>query len=213
MYISKIRIEGFRSFKNHEVEFNDGVNVVIGHNNSGKTSLLKALALVLDYKSSKRLGIDDFYKGVTLQELQAKPPEVIVAVTFKQSLDEDMHSEDLALVGDWLTSLEDPYSATLTYSFSLPGKHRDAYISVVNALVGSNDEEKKIEALAIVQREYLRKYVVKIIGGTYSLQQKAEGDSLEKFDFQFLDAIRDVERDMFTGRNTLLREVIRFFLD
>ena len=34
-----------------------------------------------------------------------------------------------------------------------------------------------------------------------------------EFDFQFLDAIRDVERDMLTGRNTLLREVIDFFLD
>ena len=66
MYISKIRIKGFRSFKNHEVEFNDGVNVIIGHNNSGKTNLLKALSLVLDYKGSKRLGIDDFYKGCLL---------------------------------------------------------------------------------------------------------------------------------------------------
>ncbi|MGY5343587.1 ATP-dependent nuclease [Paenibacillus glucanolyticus] len=34
-----------------------------------------------------------------------------------------------------------------------------------------------------------------------------------KKDFQFIDAIRDVERDLFTGKNTLLREVIDFFMD
>ena len=36
---------------------------------------------------------------------------------------------------------------------------------------------------------------------------------MQKFDFQFLDAIRDVERDMFSGRNTLLRDVLDFFMD
>ncbi|WP_368873994.1 ATP-dependent endonuclease [Staphylococcus haemolyticus] len=40
-----------------------------------------------------------------------------------------------------------------------------------------------------------------------------DNDNLNKFDFQFLDAIRDVERDMFSGRNTLLKSVIDFFLD
>jgi predicted ATP-dependent endonuclease of OLD family len=41
----------------------------------------------------------------------------------------------------------------------------------------------------------------------------ADSDALNKFDFQFLDAIRDVERDMFTGKNTLLKEVLDFFMD
>lgn len=41
----------------------------------------------------------------------------------------------------------------------------------------------------------------------------ADIESLQKFDFQFLDAIRDVERDMLTGRNTLLRDVLDFFMD
>lgn len=41
----------------------------------------------------------------------------------------------------------------------------------------------------------------------------ADSDSLRKFDYQFLNAIRDVERDMFSGRNTLLKRVIDFFMD
>ena len=48
MYISKINVEGFRNFKNSTINFNDGINVIIGHNNAGKTNLLKALSLIMD---------------------------------------------------------------------------------------------------------------------------------------------------------------------
>ena len=60
MYISKIQIKNFRNFKDKEVVFNDGVNVIIGHNNSGKTNLIKALFLLIDSERPKRLNTDDF---------------------------------------------------------------------------------------------------------------------------------------------------------
>ena len=59
----------------------------------------------------------------------------------------------------------------------------------------------------------IRFYTYKIFGGSINSQNTADSESLQKFDFQFLDAIRDVERDMFTGRNTLLRDVLAFFMD
>ena len=37
MFISKIKIQGYRNFKNHEILFNEGINVIIGHNNAGKS--------------------------------------------------------------------------------------------------------------------------------------------------------------------------------
>ncbi|MDA3859699.1 MAG: AAA family ATPase, partial [Melioribacteraceae bacterium] len=42
---------------------------------------------------------------------------------------------------------------------------------------------------------------------------KADNENLDRFDFQFLDAIRDAERQMFFGNNTLLRDVLNYFLD
>ena len=33
MYISKLIINGFRGFKHTEIEFEEGLNVIIGHNN------------------------------------------------------------------------------------------------------------------------------------------------------------------------------------
>ena len=65
----------------------------------------------------------------------------------------------------------------------------------------------------IIQHDFIRLFVHKIWGGHIINRAIADGESLQKFDFQFLDAIRDVERDMLTGRNTLLRDVLDFFMD
>lgn len=56
MYISKIQIKNFRNFKQFEAHFNNGINVIIGHNNSGKSNLIKALALIFDSNTKKTLG-------------------------------------------------------------------------------------------------------------------------------------------------------------
>lgn len=207
MYISKISIKGFRNFPDNTIEFNDGVNVIIGHNNAGKTSLLKALGLIIDNDGARRLEIDDFSKQSSLAELQAQPPKVTIQLILKESLNEDSNSDDLVMVSNWLTTLQKPYDAALTYVFSLP---LDKLSDYQQALTHATDKET---AWFTIKHEFLRFYTYRIYGGDPSLQTVADSDSLQKFDFQFLNAIRDVERDMFTGRNTMLREVFDFFMD
>ena len=60
MYISKVTIKNFRNFVDDVVEFTPGLNVVIGHNNAGKTNLIKALQLIFDRGSKGKPTIDDF---------------------------------------------------------------------------------------------------------------------------------------------------------
>ncbi|MCH6259420.1 hypothetical protein MLD52_22890 [Puniceicoccaceae bacterium K14] len=50
-------------------------------------------------------------------------------------------------------------------------------------------------------------------GGEPNLNNIADPEYIAKFDYQFLDAIRDVERDMLTGGKTLLKDVLNFFID
>ena len=207
MYISKINIKGFRNFKEKEILFNDGINVIIGHNNAGKSNLLKALSLAIDSQSSKRLDVHDLNKHTTLEELKTNPPKVTINLTISQSKDEDTNSDDLVTVGNYLTKLASPYEALLTYDFFLPDNQRQKYIDALSEV----DNVKK--AWKVIQHDFLRFYTSRIWGGDPKLQIQADNESLQKFDFQFLDAIRDVERDMFSGRNTLLREVLDFFMD
>ena len=210
MYISKIQIINFRNFKEKEIEFNDGVNVIIGHNNAGKTNLLKALSLVIDNQGSKRLEVDDFNKNLPLSDIKINPPKISISLTIKKGKDEE--PDDLVTISNWLTKLDSSYEALLTYQFFLPGKKIEDY-KFSMASLDAGDSKAMDKAWKILKHEFIRYYVYKIWGGNIVNQAIADPESLQKFDFQFLDAIRDVERDMLTGRNTLLREVFDFFMD
>jgi putative ATP-dependent endonuclease of OLD family len=60
MYLSKLKITNFRSIKSLELDFNKGVNILIGENNSGKTAVIDALRIGLGYgKSSNNIFINE----------------------------------------------------------------------------------------------------------------------------------------------------------
>jgi putative ATP-dependent endonuclease of OLD family len=210
MYLAKIAIENFRNYKNIDIDFNDGINVIIGPNNAGKTNLIKALSLPIDPQGIKRLDIDDFNKHITLDELKANPPKIRIAVTIKRGQDEDI--DDLVTVGNWLTKLDANYEAMLTYEFFLPEKENDNYLKAVAEV--ANEGPTSVDAVwKLVKHDFIRLFTYKIWGGNAENKTTADSESLQKFDFQFLSAIRDVERDMLSGSNTLLRDVLDFFMD
>lgn len=115
MYISKIEIENFRNFRCNEVEFNDGINVIIGHNNAGKSNLIKALALVLNPAVNRRLSINDFNMNSTLDDLTSHSPKVSITITIAKGTTST--EDDLVTVSEWLTVLNRKYEAKLTYQF------------------------------------------------------------------------------------------------
>ncbi|WP_206542244.1 AAA family ATPase [Lacinutrix himadriensis] len=60
MYLSKLKITNFRSIKAIELDFNKGVNILIGENNSGKTAVIDALRIGLGYgKSNNNIYINE----------------------------------------------------------------------------------------------------------------------------------------------------------
>jgi predicted ATP-dependent endonuclease of OLD family len=207
VYISKIHIKGFRNFKDTIVEFNDGVNVIIGPNNSGKSNMICALALLLEQNKSKKLNLDDFCKDITLDEIKAVPPRITIELTFHQSKNEDLNSDDLVTISNWLIKLEEPYEALLTYEYFLPENECQKYLASMSNVINLS------EARRVLKDDFIRLYTYRLYGGYSNLRNTADGETMQKFDFQFLDALRDVERDMYTGKNTMLRDILDFFLD
>lgn len=209
MYISHITVKGFRNFKYSEIEFNDGINVLIGHNNAGKTNLLKALQLVIEpHYRYRRLNVNDFNRDISLEDLKNQSPSVTISVTFRHSsIGYNEQEEDLRVIANWFTDMENGYTAMLTYRFYLPAEKEDDY----KAAMADVDDIKN--GWSILENDFLRYYVYKLLAGSLDAPIQPEMDKLERFDFQFLGALRNVEDDMFYGRSSMLKDVLNFFID
>lgn len=63
MYISKLKLHNFRGFKgNHVLNFNSGINFLVGDNNCGETSVFRAVEFVQSGKDVEQFitkGLDD----------------------------------------------------------------------------------------------------------------------------------------------------------
>lgn len=210
MYIDKLTITNFRGFSNEStIKFNEDINVLIGSNNSGKTTILKALSILFSKESNKKLNVNDFNRNISIDELLKSPPQITISATLTESDDDDAYSDDLLTVFSWLTRIEKPFKAQITYTYYLPEKEHLIYEESMKNL-SSNDINtywKEIET------SFIRKYKYNILIGDPKNHTSIDYESLDKFDFQFLDAVRDTERDLYSGSNTLLREIIDFYMD
>lgn len=90
MIISKLKIQNYKLFKEKIIEFNDEINILVGNNDSGKSTILEAVSIVTTGKIN-RIYIDKFIsasffnndvrneyiKALSLKEYIA-PPEIII---------------------------------------------------------------------------------------------------------------------------------------
>jgi Predicted ATP-dependent endonuclease of the OLD family len=201
VYIARIRIQNYRCFADTTIEFHPGVNVIIGENNGGKTALLSALGLILDRGGRRRPVSHDFYRGI---DNYYDPPVITIALTLASSEQDTL--TDKALVATWLTQIESPWEAQLTYRCFLPESDAESFRQ---ALGEDPDQKRFFEAL----NDYLPRYITRIYGGNPDDTLIAEGESLARFHYQFVDALRDVQSDMFTGQDPLLRKMLNSVLD
>ncbi|MCM2339488.1 MAG: AAA family ATPase [Burkholderiales bacterium] len=71
--IEKIKIKNFKRFKEFEVKFNDSINLLIGDNEAGKSTILSAIDLVLSGSRSKveSCGLDNMFNSEVIQNFLA----------------------------------------------------------------------------------------------------------------------------------------------
>lgn len=71
MYLSDIKIEGYRLFKDRQIlHLRKGLNVLVGENGCGKSTVIDAIRLLLNEDEYARNGIseEDFYSSVDKKE-------------------------------------------------------------------------------------------------------------------------------------------------
>lgn len=206
MYIKEINISNFRSFKDASIPFHEGVNVIIGHNNTGKSNLLRAIGLVLGYSDGHRLGTSDIFYDTNVETLKLHSPRIQITLVFHISEGESLDSAEMGLFADMMTDPVLSEEAELRYEFKLADTQEDNYKADVAGATTAKEIWK------IINHDYIRFYRSSRSGGNQAAGISVN-DVLGQIDFQFLDAIRDVSHDLYAGYNPLLRDVLNFFID
>ena len=206
MYIKEIRISNFRNFKEASIPFHEGVNVIIGHNNTGKSNLLRAMGLVLGYSSGYRLATNDLFCETDVVALQQQSPRIQITLVFHRSEGEALDSPQMGAFAGMMTDPELSEEAELRYEFKLADAQEENYRADVANVNTARDIWK------IIDHDYIRLYRSSRSGGNQTAGMNVN-DVLGQIDFQFLDAIRDVSHDLYAGYNPLLKDVLNFFID
>ena len=206
MYIKKIKISNFRNFQEASVPFHEGVNVILGHNNTGKSNLLRAIGLVLGFSDGHRLGTSDIFYDTNVATLKLQSPRIQITLVLHRSEGEDLYSAEMGLFSSMMTDPTLSEEAELRYEFKLADTQEDNYKADVAEATTAKEIWK------IIDHDYIRFYRSSRSGGNQAAGISVN-DALGQIDFQFLDAIRDVSHDLYTGYNPLLRDVLNFFID
>lgn len=94
MYIKEMRVFGFKRFSKLQVELSPGINIVVGDNDAGKSTLLEVITAVLDgqYRGTslaRNLSEDLFnaenvatYIKNIRSGTQCEPPEILIEAVF-----------------------------------------------------------------------------------------------------------------------------------
>ena len=206
MYIKEIKISNFRNFKVASVPFHEGVNVIIGHNNTGKSNLLRAMGLVLGYSDGHRLCTSDLFYETDVATLQLQSPRIQITLVLHRSEGEALDSAEMGLFSGMMTDPALSEEAELNYEFKLAEAQEENYKADVAGATTAKEIWK------IIDHDYIRLYRSNRSGGNPAAGVNVN-DALGQIDFQFLDAIRDVSHDLYAGYNPLLRDVLNFFID
>lgn len=119
MYLAGIVIEGYRLFKEKKViQFNKGLNVLVGENGCGKSTVVDAIRLLLNEDEYSRIGTvdEDFYSS-------SDKKEVVDNISIK-GVFEDLSEEKKV---EYITWLNSKYKAVLNIDIARKQDRRNNY--------------------------------------------------------------------------------------
>lgn len=123
MYLSEIKIEGYRVFdESITITFNKGLNLLVGENGSGKSTIIDAIRLLLNEDEYSRNGIneEDFYSS---KDKTVQSEKISIKGKFSD-LSEDKKVE-------YLTWLDKDYNAILNIDIHEKRDRRNNFKKVV----------------------------------------------------------------------------------
>jgi putative ATP-dependent endonuclease of OLD family len=183
MRIDRLTVRNFRNLADVDIRLLPGT-VIVGENRAGKSNLIHALRLILDTRlsySDRQLTRDDFWEGLSTGEPDWDPMAAGEVIEASVDvIDFDNDSVVLAALSDALLD-ENPPRARLTYRFQ----------SVDTGITPGRP-----------------KYRGSVYGGVQT-DEPISGDLRSYLHLVFLHALRDVEADIKSWRQSPLRGLLQ----
>lgn len=165
MYINSIKIKNYRNYEDFHMKFKEGLNVIIGANNAGKTNLLNAINLL----KNLNIEIDDFNKNDLLKKYQndykKEAPSIQIEYEIFHEISEDDENDEsiikllpflgLDKINDVRNSQGDTSKylivANINLKYELNKKYLKAYCDLVKNV---NDLNEYLNCLELMQKHY-----------------------------------------------------------
>lgn len=197
MYVKRVVIRNFRNIERADIQLDPGVSVFVGENGSGKTTILRALRLVLDQDGlsgqNRRLSEEDFSPNASPEN----PNEILISVEMSGLGESNTDRQTLlALRADSGTA------ERITYRFRPHSKARTAL----------RDKKRSAGDLTIDDYDYER-----VLGGAkdplevswdepYGVPLKEE--TLQTYSVVEVPALRNAVQDLRNQRSSPLAQLL-----
>jgi len=98
LYLTDVHLKGYKSIKDTQATFNEGINIIIGPNGSGKTNFLEFLE-----KATNRYSLPDVHtlhlRYNMVYKTIGKSDTIGVEISYKRNYDEFIAKQDLGSLG------------------------------------------------------------------------------------------------------------------
>jgi len=140
MYLKKLWVKNFRCIKDATIDLNEGVNILIGENNSGKTAILDALRICLSYGKQWReiyVSSSDFH--IDKGDPKTKTGDIEFHLYF-----EVQREEETGIYNDLLSAVDDKGKRELQLHFRYFIEERKGIRRVKYRVWGGDKEGQSI---------------------------------------------------------------------
>ena len=86
-YIKEVYIKGFKKFRNFNAKLNNDLNIIIGDNESGKSSFLEAINITINqiYKNTDKSYLEELFNKEDIEVFNANPdlttlPKIVINI-------------------------------------------------------------------------------------------------------------------------------------
>ena len=152
MFLKKIQIYHFRNFDDTTIDFQDGVNIIVGPNNSGKSNLLYAINMLGSI--DKSIGdTHDFNKNDIINNFnkyKSEPPIIKICYYIEHSLRLDNFDDGILRIKNFIVYADDgkavadangqyTINAEVELRYELDAKFLMEYKSIMSKITNSKD--------------------------------------------------------------------------